>query len=652
MSYITFTPLQLTNIDFTSKREIIRTNRGGAYTSTTINGCNTRKYHGLLVIPADAFDGEKHVLLSQIDETIIHKETSFHLAVRRYKGEYYEPRGNKYLNSFAYNKVPKYTYRVGNIILSRERLLVEQKQQILIKYTLEESSEPVRLQLRPFMAFRNIHDLSRSNSYARGEITPVANGISLRLYDNYPMLCMQFSKEVLYRNDPHWYMDIEYEKEKNRGYDYLEDLYTSGYFELSLKRGESVIFSASVSEDVPNTFKTRFAKELRKRTLQSSFDESLKNAAKQFVWHKNIGADIIAGFPWYGSISRQTFIALPGLRLTGLKQKLCMKVIETYLPYLYNGVFPRSIADKDLIYDTADASLWFIWCVQQFRKLGMRSGELWDRYGSVIKEILGNYRKGNAVVVTLENGLLFSADQGEAHTWMNSYADGRPVVPRYGMPVELNALWYNAVNFGLELAHAAGEEEFVESWKTMPEIIGDSFLNAYWDDNKGYLADVYNGFHTDWSVRPNMVIAAAMDYTPLSREQQREIADLAMHTLLTPRGLRTLSPQDQAYRGAIEGHASQRESATHNGAVHPWLFQFYCILCLRLHKKSGIAHLKTIIDGFKDEMTEHCLGTISEMYNGDPPHTAKGALSQAWNVAAILYCRHLISQTEKTYAHP
>jgi predicted glycogen debranching enzyme len=649
MSFITFSHEQLSNPDFSTKREVIRTNRVGGYLGSTLCGCNTRKYHGLLVVPVGAFGGEKHVLLSQLDETIVQHQTEFHLGSRCYRDSMYEPQGYKYLHHFEFLKAPKYTYCAGSAKLTKERLLVSNEQQTLIRYTLRDSNSEIVMQLRPFVAFRNIHGLSKANGYAYTGYMEVPGGIRLRLYENYPWLYMQLSRQSVFKPAPAWYFDIEYEKEKERGYECHEDLFSPGYFEVRLSVGESVVFSAAINEVYSKSLKDRFNKELRKRSDKHTFYDSLRNAATQFTWHQvHHEEDIIAGFPWYDSISRQTFIALPGLRLTQTDRQLGMEILDSYLPFLNGGLFPACISDRELTYNCADTSLWFIWSIQQLGKQGCRLKELGIRYGKAIKTILNAYREGNHVVSMLENGMLFSAEEGKTYTWMDSYSNGSPAVPRYGMPVELNALWYNAICFALELAHKAGDSEFELQWKRVPGKIEKVFLNSFWDEEKGYLADVYNGFNTDWSVRPNMVIAAAMDYTPLSREQQHSILEIADRHLLTPRGLRTLSPLDPAYRGRVNGSPGEREYAFHNGAVHPWLLQFYAEAWLRLNKKSGVAHIRSLIEGFEAEMSINCLGTISEAYDGDHPHAARGAVSQAWNVASILICMHLLSQTEKS----
>lgn len=645
---ITFKQPQVSDLAFSSGAEVIRTNRAGAYLSATICGLNTRKYHGLLIVPMEQFGGEKHVLLSSLDETLIQRGTEYHLGVRQYANSYVEPSGYRYLSQMHFGKVPAYTYQAGGIRLIRERLLVENEQQTLIRYTVEESSAPVIIRLRPFLAFRNIHSLSRANPWAQIGYEEAEHGIRVRLYDYYPWLYMQISRPAMFKPDPDWYYKVEYEKEKERGYACQEDLFSPGTFELELRQGESVVFSAGVGPTDTSTLKQRFYNELRKRPDKKNLTDFLKNAATQFIWHKGEKEDIMAGYPWFDSISRQTFISLPGLRLTQSDRWLGMSVLDTYIPHMKGGLFPGSIGSRDPVYDNADTSLWFIWTIQQFRKQGCRIRDLSARYYKTVKTILQAFRTGTANANMLESGLIFAAEQDKAYTWMDSYVAGRPVAPRYGMPVEINGLWYNAVKFSLELAAAEGDTEFITEWKHLPDQIGESFQQAFWDEQRGYLADVYNGFYTDWSIRPNMIIVAAMDHTPLSIDQLYSVLQTTDRHLLTPKGLRTLSPEDPAYRPVVFGTPDERESAVHNGAVHPWLLMFYADVTLKVHKKSGIAPLRKLTEGFAEEVSRHCLGTISEMYDGDYPHSANGALSQAWNVAAIITCTHLLSQAEKS----
>lgn len=643
MSYLKFDKEQLINLEYSLNKEILRSNRAGSYTSTTVSGCNTRKYHGLLVCPIEKFGGEKHVLLSTLDETIVENKAEFNLGIHRFQGGTYEPKGHKYLRNVEFNRIPKITYRVGNVVLSKEQVLVEDEQQILIKYTLEEATQPTKLRLKPFLAFRLVHNLSKANMFANRKFVKVQNGISVKLYDNYPNLFMQFSKKAEFIPVPDWYYNIEYVKELHRGYDYLEDLFVPGYFEMPMKKGESVIFAAGTLEAKPTSLKTVFTKEKNNRVERISFIHALDNAAEQFVMHKNGGTDIIAGFPWYDSITRQTFVSLPGLCLSLNHPKSCINVLDTYLPYLKNGFFPDQINQKVPTYHSADASLWFIWAIMKYFRKYNHASEIWEKYGKAIREILNAYKSSSLKYIgTTREGLVYAQKDCIPLTWMNALVDGKAVVQRDGMPVEINALWYNAICFAVDLAGAAGDQSFVDNWKGMIKKVGEAFVKTFWQQGHEHLADVVKDGRPEWSVRPNMVIAIAMDYSPLSNEQKQSVLNMAEKALLTKRGLRSLSPEHLRYRGIVEGGPNEREHTIHQGAVWPWLIQFFVEAYLKIHKKSGLAFVKKIMEDFEDDVTEHCIGSMSEMYNGNPPHKAKGAISQAWSVAGVVYATHLV----------
>jgi predicted glycogen debranching enzyme len=643
MSYLKFDKSRLVNLEYSLSREVLRSNRAGSYISTTISGCNTRKYHGLLVCPVDELDGDKHVLLSSLDETIIQHGAEFNLGIHKYEGDYFEPKGHKYIRDYEVDRVPKTTFRVGGVVFSKERILVQNEQQVLTRYTLEEANSPTTLRLKPFMAFRSVHNLSKANMYANTKYQTVENGIKMKMYEGYPDLHMQFSKSVEFISVPDWYKDIEYVKEQNRGYDYKEDLFIPGYFEMPIKKGESIVFSASTTEAKPNSFKTKFTRELSKRPPRDTFMSNLINAAQQFFIIKDDVKDVIAGFPWYGSIPRQTFVSLPGLALEQEEYELFEDIIDTQLKNLKNGLFPLVNGKQNLAYNNIDTSLWFFWALQQYAKETNNQKHIWTKYKKEIKQILDSFRNGTDYNIKMaENGLLAGYSDNLALTWMDSYLDGKPIVNRNGMPVEVNALWYNAVCFALELAKSAGAKSFEKEWKEYPDKIAESFMNEFWCDEHSYLADSVNGDYKDWSIRPNMVIAAALDYTPLSKEQRKEVLGIVKHQLLTPRGLRTLSPRNAEYEGFCVGSVIEREKTLHQGTAWPWLLMFFVEGYLKIHKRGGMPFVKKLIEGFEEEMTEHCIGTIPENYNGNPPHYGKGAISQAWNVAAIIRSYKLI----------
>ncbi len=637
MSYLKFDKSKLVNLEYSLNREVIRSNRSGSYMSTTIAGCNTRKYHGILICPIPGLDGDKHLLLSSLDETVIQHGAEFNFGIHKYDGDHYEPKGHKYIRDFEADLVPKTTWRVGGVVLTKERLLVENEEQVLIRYTLEEANSPTILRFKPFLAFRSIHQLSKANMYANTKYTPVANGIQIRLYEGYPYLNMQLSKEGEFVPVPNWYNNIEYQKEKERGFESIEDLYVPGYFEVPIAKGESIIFSASTKEIKPSALKAKFTKECHKRIPRNSFLNCLANSSQQFIVRRGDKADVIAGFPWYTGIPRQTFIALPGLTLAQGDLETFEQVLDTQLTCVENGLFPNRFCKPECGSRSMDTPLWFVWSLQHLKVDKKGAKRIWEKYGNPIKTILNAYRGGTDYGIKMyENGLVGSDETDLPLTWMNSMIDGKPVVKRLAMPVEVNALWYNAVCFALELAELAKDKLFVAEWEDLPSLIAKSFINTFWCEERGLLADSADLGRKDCTVRPNMVIAAAMDYTPLDREKQKLILSVAKQHLLTPRGLRSLSPDNPSYKGVVEGSISERDLVIHQGAAWPWLIQFFVEAYLRVHKRGGIHVVKRILEDFEGDMTEHCIGSISEVYNGNPPHVAKGAVSQAWSVAAVV----------------
>ncbi len=641
MSYLKFEKSELINLEYSLSRELIRSNRAGSYASTTIIGCNTRKYHGLLVCPLEEMDGEHHVLLSSLDATVIQHEKEFNLGIRKYEGDNYVPKGHKYVRDFDATQASYLVYRVGGVVLSREMVLVAQEEQVMIKYTLLEAHSDTWLRLKPFLAFRNFHALSKSNLYANTRYTPVENGIMSRLYEGYPGLFMQCSKAVEFIPVPDWYFNIEYMEEQKRGYDYKEDLYVPGYFEMPIKKGESVIFSAATFEANPRGLKGKFTTELKNRIPKDSYRNCLLNAAQQFIVRKRNSTEIKAGFPWFGTWGRDTFMALPGLTLTNGDLETALEVIDSMVVRMRNGLFPNTVIKGKPAFNSVDAPLWFIWAVQQIGPY-MPDFDVWKKYGKVIQTILQAYRDGSAGIVRqMENGLLYASQPGKPLTWMDAVVDGEPVTRRPGSPVEVNALWYNAVCQALEWSENR-DDKFHKAWSHMPGIMGDAFIGLYWNEELGYLADYADGDFRDFSVRPSQVIAVSVRHSPLTLEMKKSILDVVESELLTPRGLRSLSPKNEAYKGVYEGNQEARDRAYHQGTVWPWLLEHFTKAYLRVHKKSGHTLIKRIYDGFEEDLSVRGLGSISEIYDGNPPHTPRGSISQATGVAALLRIGELI----------
>lgn len=651
MGYLKFNKEDLVNLEYSLKREVLATNRAGGYASTTIVCCNTRKYHGLLVLPIEEFGGDNYVLLSPLDETIVQHGQAFNLGIHKYPGVY-EPRGHKYISDFEYEPVFALTYQVGGVILKKELVMVHDETQMMIRYTLLDAHSDTLLRLKPFLAYRNAHELSKANMIANTKYEEVTNGIKSKLYVGFPALNMQLNKENEFVAVPDWYYNIEYLEEKNRGYDYREDLFVPGYFEVPIKKGESIIFSASIKEVKPTLLKRKFQQLVNRREPRHNFEHCLKYSASQFIVHDGKDTEIVAGYPWFSRWGRDTFIALPGITLADSKDiKSCREVLDTMSRQLHNGLFPNIGKKQHAAYNSVDAPMWFFWTLQQYQETIEDKGLIWKTYGGKMKTILSAYRNGvNAGVKMEDNGLIWAEQAGKALTWMDAVVKGVPVTQRAGFAVEINALWYNAVCYSLKLAEEAGDKRFVEEWAEFPERIRESFVNVFWNEEKGYLADYADHEGQNMWVRPNQVFACSLEYSPITDDMKSQVLRVVTNELLTPKGLRTLSPRNPEYCGRYEGNQNERDRAYHQGTVWPWLIGAYIEANLKLRGKQFLPVAKELLAGFEEDMTMYGLCSIAEVYDGDPPYRPGGCISQAWSVGAVLRSLALIKKMDPVEA--
>ena len=635
MSYLKFEKAPMTNLQDSLPRELLRTNRSGAYSCSTIVDCNTRKYHGLLVVPVPELDDENHVLLSSLDVTVIQHGAEFNLGLHKYQGNNFSPKGHKYIREFDCDKVPTTLYRVGGVILKKEVVFQHYEDRLLIRYTLEDAHSATTLRFRPFLAFRSVRQFTHENGVASREYHEVDGGIKTCMYAGYPDLYMQFSKKNEFHFVPDWYRGVEYPKEQERGYSSNEDLYVPGYFEMPIKKGESIVFSASTSEIKTRGLKALFEKEVADRAPRDNFFHCLVNAAHQF--HNRVGEDryLLAGYPWFKCRARDTFIALPGLTLAIGETDYFELVMKTAERGIREFMEEKPLTVKIYEMEQPDVLLWAVWAVQQYAKhVGRETG--YAKYGKLVTDIMKYIVAGKHPNLTLEaNGLLHTEGRERAVTWMNSTANGRPVVPRTGFIVEFNALWYNALKFCAALAASRNDEKSVKELEERAALAKESFVKVFLNDY-GYLFDYVDGPMMDWSVRPNMIFAVALDYSPLSQDQKKGVVDICTRELLTPKGLRSLSPKSGGYNPMYVGPQTQRDYAYHQGTAWPWLGGFYMEACLKLYKRTRLSFIERQMVGYEDEMAYHCLGTISELFDGNPPFHGRGAMSFAMNVAEIL----------------
>ncbi|MCE2617411.1 glycogen debranching enzyme N-terminal domain-containing protein [Phocaeicola oris] len=642
MSYLHFDKTLMTNLEESLPKEILRTNRSGAYHCSTIVDCNTRKYHGLLVIPIPELDDENHILLSSLDETVIQHGAEFNLGLHKYSGNNFSPRGHKYIREFECDKLPTTLYRVGGVILKKEKLFVHHENRILIRYTLVDAHSATKIRLRPFLAFRSVRQYTHENPQASRECFPIDNGIKTCMYQGYPDLYMQLNKKNEFVFTPDWYRGIEYPKEQERGYDFNEDLYVPGYFEFDIKKGESVVFSAGISEAKTRMLKRTFEEEEEERTPRDNFQHCLVNAAHQFLNKQGDNYYILAGYPWFKCRARDLFISLPGLTLANQEIVKYESVMETARKVIEDFMEGRPSDLKIYEMQHPDVLLWAVWCIQQYAKMVSRN-KCREKYGVLLKEMmdyLKDSRHPNLFVH--DNGLVYANGKDKAITWMNSTVNGKPVVPRTGYIVEFNALWYNDLLFVADLMGETSDNS-VAVYRELAEKCGQSFINTFLNEY-GYLFDYVDGNMMDWSVRPNMIFTAAFDYSPLNMKQRKGVVDVVTKELLTPKGLRSLSPKSGGYNPNYVGHQIQRDYAYHQGTAWPWLEGFYFEAYLKIYKMSSLGFIQRQLISYEDEMTSHCIGSIPELFDGNPPFRGRGAVSFAMNVAEILRSLYMLSK--------
>ena len=644
MSYLRFEKALMTNLQESLPKELLRTNRSGAYSCSTIVDCNIRKYHGLLVVPVPELDDENHVLLSSFDVTVIQHGAEFNLGLHKYQGNNYSPNGHKYIREFDCDKVPTTLYRVGGVVLKKEILFQHYEDRLLIRYTLVDAHSATTLRFRPFLAFRSVRQFTHENSTASREYQAVDNGIKTCMYAGYPDLYMQFSKKNEFIFQPDWYRGVEYPKEQERGYASNEDLYVPGYFELKIKKGESVVFAASTSEIKTSGLKKLFDEEVSQRNPRDTFFHCLVNAAHQFhIRTKKDERYLLAGYPWFKCRARDTFIALPGLTLSIEEQDYFELVMQTAEKELRQFMEGKPKTGKIYEMEQPDVPMWCIWAIQQYAKEAGKERCL-KLYGKLVLDIIDYLKAGKHPNLTVEeNGLVRTEGRDKAVTWMNSTANGRPVVPRTGFIVEFNALWYNALKFAANVAAGLNKSKVAEDLEKRAELAGASFVDTFLNEY-GYLYDYVDGNMIDWSVRPNMIFAVAFDYSPLNQQQKKSVLDICTRELLTPKGLRSLSPKSGGYNPMYVGPQTQRDYAYHQGTAWPWLGGFYMEACLKLYKRSRLSFIERHLVGYEDEMNYHCLGTISELFDGNPPFHGRGAMSFAMNVGEVLRTLELLEK--------
>ncbi|HTN68689.1 MAG TPA: glycogen debranching enzyme N-terminal domain-containing protein [Dysgonamonadaceae bacterium] len=642
MSYLKFDKDLIISLEYSLYRNVLRTNRRGAYHNTSISGCNTTKYQGLLVMPVPNLDDDNHLILSSFDETIIQHGAEFNLGIHKYSGDNYSPRGHKYIREFSSESIPKTVYRVGGVILSKEVMFSSQQNSVMIRYKLLEAHSPTTIRFKPFLGFRNVFSLTQENDNVDKSYREIENGISTCMYEGYPEIYMQFNTKAEFVFEPHWNKGVEYIQDMQANDTYKEDLYVPGYFEIPITKGDSVIFAAGDILKDTATLAKEFDNEIERRTPRSSFYNCLKNSSHQFFYTPNSDEQyLLAGYPWFKVRARDQFISLPGCTISVNRTDDFEKIMDTAIPYMKSILDGKPIEGLLKQLDDPDLPLWVIWSLQQFFK--ERPEVFQKKYAPIVLTII-NYildNKHNNLNVDESNGLLHTHGHDKPVSWMNAVIDGRPVVPRSGYLVEFNALWYNALKFGQEIYKTNGDDIMEYQLSLKSDIVKESFATVFLNSS-GYLYDYVDSSQPDWSLRPNMLFAVSLDYSPLEKHRQRSIVDYATKELLTPGGIRSLSPKGDNFNPYYSGSFHEKENAYFNGPAFPWLLGPYIEAYLKVYQRSGLSLVERIMVDMEDEMSNDCIGTISELYDSSPPFIAHGAYSFAMSVAELLRAKRLM----------
>jgi len=638
MAFLKFNKSELVNLSYSLKREILCANKTGAYCNTSIVTCNTRRYHGLLAVPVDAFGGKKHLLLSSLDESLVLEGKRFNLGIHCY-GSVYEPRGHKYIIDFEADPVPKITYKVGEVIFTKSILLVPDSDQVMIRFDMVKAPAKVRLMLTPFLAFRDIHALTYENPNAKTEGWAVPNGMAFNLYDGFPDLNMQFNtKDVSFAGEPCWYKGITYSDEYRRGFACKEDLYVPGHFETEMRQGDSVVFSASVDLASPSGLKRRFDFLVARAARITTVHEQLVYCADILKQDRGGHKMITAGFSWlYTGLLSETLEALPGLTLyaDGDKDEF-EEILDNLIADNQTRLFSKTTQ--------VEAPLRLADTLRHYIDFGADPEAVWKKYGPTVKGVLESYLPGRRAEVSMQpNGLLWAQLDHWALSWMNAYINGEPVTERAGYQVETNAMWFQSALFAvtMEKMFSPGDSAFIREWSRIIELIRENYQETFWNARAGYLADYVDNAGQHLEVRPNMLYALVGDDIPVEPEVARRVLQVIDNELVTRRGIRTLSPRHPEYKGVYEGTQTERDLAYHNGSPRPSLLAPYCEVCFKIKGSAFLNKAQWLVNGFYEDLNKHGVGAFSELYDGDPPHEPHGAISSALSTAALLEIEYL-----------
>jgi predicted glycogen debranching enzyme len=654
-------------------REWLETDGGGGYASSTLENRHTRRYHGLLVANLKKPEG-RHVLLSKLEDSLLAGGEEFFFSSHRYPGVLFPP-GPPVLEGFFLDLAPRFTCRAGRMNVKKSILMPHGKGTLLVRYDLERCPKDSILRLKPFLAFRRYHNLAYENPFLCGRAEGIENGFRIEPYEGMPPLFIRTSRAAHFTPSPVWYNRFQYTEERKRGFDWEEDLFLPGILEVPVERKCTVILSVCCDGDtmrhhVPTNPAAIWKTEVVRRGRDQAADKrqtggftgedreyllALHRAARSFIITTPSGRPaIIAGYPWFGSWGRDALISLPGLCFSTGRISEGIEILAEIGRHERDGLLPNffSADGTPEAYNTVDSSLWYFWTVQELgtrcrivQEPAIDKALIRDRFWPVMKRIIRSFMKGTRFGIGMDaRGLLHAGNDQTALTWMDATVGGIPVTPRHGSPVEINALWYNALCFARDRAAEFGEPSFIDG--DLIPLLRRSFKASFWGHDaascpqgQGCLGDVSRDGVLDTAVRPNQIFAVSLPFSPLDAAEQVAVVRVVREKLLTPCGLRTLSPADPAYHGRYRGNPAERDGAYHQGTVWPWLLGAFGEAALRVaddrerEKENLRQYLRTFL---RQHLVEAGIGSVSELFDGDAPHRPGGCFAQAWSVAELI----------------
>jgi predicted glycogen debranching enzyme len=636
-------------------REWLETNGLGGFSSSTITGLNTRRYHGLLIAATKPPIG-RILMLSKLEEALIVNGRRYELSANQYPGVVH-PQGYKYQTGFRLDPFPIFTYEVEGIIIEKSVLMAHAENTTVVQYQFREkdndtaSRQPLTancfLELCPLIAFRDYHSLMHENDALNSQVQREGALATVKPYADLPALYFAHDADE-FDGAGCWYRNFEYQVERERGFDFTEDLFNPFVLKFDLS-GRSVVSLIASTERREISHADEYARaevERRQKIVKPAptSDElvrALVDAAEQFIVARGEEKTVIAGYHWFCDWGRDTMIALPGLTLVTNRPDIARSILSEFARHVDRGMIPNRFPDAGETpdYNTVDATLWFFEAVRSLLYYTSDYEFVRANLYDVLVEIVDWHVRGTRYNIHVDlDGLLYSGEEGVQLTWMDAKVGNWVVTPRRGKPVEIRSLWYNALRVMEELAGKFGIKASQSRYAEMAERARTSFNELFWNEDAGCLYDVIDGDHKDASIRPNQILAASLTHSMLSQEKARRVVEIVERDLLTPYGLRSLSPADPQYRGRYEGDSLSRDGAYHQGTVWGWLIGPFITAYIKAHegREQAREQARVWIAAFHVHLSEAGLGQISEIFDGDAPHTPRGCIAQAWSVSELL----------------